>query len=264
MKVALFQYSPVFGEKRKNIERLLRYTEGMEFDILVLPELFATGYQFHHKAELKSLAERASDGITVSALCELAKAKDCLIVAGIAELSDGMVFNSAVCLTGDGVSGIYRKIHLFDYEKEIFDAGYEPPKVFSFKNIKVGVMICFDWIYPEVARSLAIQGAHIIAHPANLILPFCQTAMFARAVENRVFTVTANRTGEESRIKSRTCRFTGGSIVYSPKGEVLLHLNEDEERLAVVEICPSDALNKRITERNDLLADRRPDLYTLG
>jgi len=264
LRVALFQFAPVFGEKERNIERLLTEIEDSAFDILVLPELFATGYQFHDKDELRSLAESVDGGLTVRRLVDVAKEKGCLVVAGMAELAGGKVYNSAVLVEEDGVLGVYRKIHLFEREKELFEAGEEPPEVFSFGGVRVGVMICFDWIYPEVARTLALGGAQIIAHPTNLVIPFlCQRAMFARAVENRIFTVTANRVGEESRVEGKTYRFTGRSVVYSPRGELLVELSGDEERLAVVEIEPEEALNKQVTEKNHLFADRRPALYLL-
>jgi len=264
LRVALFQFAPVFGEKKRNIERLLEEIEDTEFDILVLPELFATGYQFRDRNELYSLAESVDGGLTVRRLVDIAREKECLVVAGMAELAAGKVYNSAVLIEEDGVLGVYRKIHLFEREKELFEAGEEAPEVFSFKGVRIGVMICFDWIYPEVARTLALGGAQVLAHPTNLVIPFlCQRAMFARAVENRIFTVTANRVGEESRVEGKTYRFTGRSVVYSPRGELLLELGGDEERLGIVEIEPEEALDKRVTERNDLFADRRPHLYLL-
>jgi predicted amidohydrolase len=276
LRVAIFQYAPVFGEKEQNIKRLFSHAENSEFDILVLPELFATGYQFKNRKELESLAEQATfkpqdsshkpfdseEDFTLNRLKELSKKKKALIIAGFAEkTSDGRLFNSSAVVAPDGLLGVYRKIHLFDREKELFDSGDKPPMVYEFRNVKIGVMICFDWLFPEMARKLALSGAQIIAHCANLVLPYCQRAMFARAVENRVFTVTVNRTGTEERIEGERLHFTGGSIIYSPKGDVLLHLGETEEKLSVVEIEPKEALDKRITPRNHLFNDRRPSFY---
>jgi len=95
--------------------------------------------------------------------------------------------------------GTYRKIHLFYKEKLYFAPGENPPKVFNVNGVNIGVMICFDWIFPETARTLSLQGAELIAHPANLVLPYCQNAMITRSIENRVFTATANRVGSELR-----------------------------------------------------------------
>ncbi|MCX7702683.1 MAG: acyltransferase [Planctomycetota bacterium] len=264
LRVGVFQYAPVFGDKERNIKHLLSHIEKVEFDVLVLPELFATGYQFKNRKELASLAESSNDGTTIRELIRIAKRKDALLVAGFAEKTrDGGLFNSAAVVAPDGVLGVYRKIHLFDREKELFDSGNESPKVFEFRGVKIGAMICFDWMFPETARTLALLGVQMLAHCANLVLPYCQRAMFARAVENRVFTVTANRTGTESRIKGEKLRFTGGSIIYSPKGEILLQLGEEEEKAAVVELQPKDALDKQITKRNHIFNDRRPSFYMM-
>jgi len=122
-------------------------------------------------------------------------------------------------------------------------------------------MICFDWRFPEVARLLALRGAEVIAHPSNLVLPYCQDAMITRSIENRVFTVTANRTGSES-VDGTTLRFTGRSQIVSPKGERLAAMDETEEGVRIVTIDPTAARDKRATPRNDLFADRRTDLWT--
>lgn len=122
------------------------------------------------------------------------------------------------------------------------------------------MMICFDWIFPETARSLALQGAQIIAHPSNLVLQYCQRAMYARSVENRVFTITANRIGTEERA-GRTLTFTGASQVLNPRGDTLVSAPGDEEHVGVAEADLTHADDKHITEYNDLMAQRRPDMY---
>jgi predicted amidohydrolase len=122
------------------------------------------------------------------------------------------------------------------------------------------MMICFDWVFPETARCLALEGAQIIAHPSNLVLEWCQRAMFARSVENRVFTVTANRIGTEDRA-GRKLTFTGASQIVSPSGEYLVRAPGTEEHVAVAELDPAEADDKHVTELNDLWQDRRPELY---
>ncbi|MFC1890366.1 nitrilase-related carbon-nitrogen hydrolase, partial [Thermodesulfobacteriota bacterium] len=117
------------------------------------------------------------------------------------------------------------------------------------------------WIFPECARTLALLGADIICHPANLVLPYCQDAMVVRCLENRVFAITANRTGEESRKSSEPLRFTGHSQIVSPRGDRLLRASDDGETLETIDINPVEATDKRVTVRNDLFEDRRPELY---
>ncbi|MFO0767873.1 MAG: nitrilase-related carbon-nitrogen hydrolase [Nitrospiraceae bacterium] len=91
--------------------------------------------------------------------------------------------------------GCYRKTHLFFEETLFFDPGDSGFQVWDVGGAKVGVMICFDWFYPESARTLALMGADIIAHPSNLVLPHCPDSMVTRCLENRVFSITANRIG---------------------------------------------------------------------
>jgi predicted amidohydrolase len=123
-------------------------------------------------------------------------------------------------------------------------------------------MLCFDWIYPEAARALSLKGADVIAVPSNLILPWCQRAMVIRAVENRVYTVVANRHGTEARGGGQEAlTFTGGSQIVAPDGEILASLGADEDGDASAEVDPAEARDKRVTPENDILADRRPSFY---
>jgi len=123
-------------------------------------------------------------------------------------------------------------------------------------------MICFDWIFPEAVRSLALGGAAVIAHPANLVLPWCQRAMFARAVENQVFAITANRFGTEARDRASPLTFTGGSQIMTPDGEVIAKAGQSEAVVMTREIDLSTS-NPQLNSLNHLFADRRPDLYRL-
>ena len=87
-------------------------------------------------------------------------------------------------------------------------------------------MICFDWVIPEAARTLALKGAQIICHPSNLVMPYCQKAMYARAVENHVFIITPNRIGKDEN-SGKEVSFTGGSIILNPKGDYLAEGNKE-------------------------------------
>jgi predicted amidohydrolase len=121
-------------------------------------------------------------------------------------------------------------------------------------------MICFDWIFPEAARTLALRGAEVIAHPVNLVLPYCQEAMKTRCIENRVYAVTANRIGREQRgVDDFT--FTGASQITSTRGKVLSSGPVDSEHRDIVEIDVSEAREKSINPFNHLLSDRRPEFY---
>lgn len=263
MRIGYVQFEPRFGEVKVNLERALALLSGKRADLWVLPELFATGYQFTSRAEVRELAEPVPDGPTTRALIAWARQRNCYIAYGLAELCEGRIYNSAALVGPERVLLLYRKAHLFYREKELFSPGDTPFAVAEVDGVKMGLLICFDHLFPEAARTLALKGAQVIAHPANLVLPgVAQLTMRVRALENRVFTVTANRIGEERR-GGEVLRFTGQSQIVSPRGEVLASSPPEAEEATAVEIDPDDALNKRITPLNDLLADRRPDLYQL-
>ncbi len=258
MIVSAIQFYPKIGEIDHNIETISRLIETAvenKAKLIVLPELANTGYNLSPK-EVEKFAEEIPNGKYSTTLIDLAKKYDVFIVSGIAEAFDESYYNSAILVGPDGWIGTYRKIHLFDNEKLIFERGTEPPKVFSVGSYKIGMMICFDWAFPEVARILALDGADLIVHPANLVLPYGQFAMRVRALENHVFTITANRIGEE-----RGLVFTGRSQIIDVKGNIISRASEDRECIIYADLGLYLARNKKITKNNDLLKDRIPDLY---
>ena len=261
MKVGFVQNNPPFGEVAKNLEHVVRVLSGQSADLFVLPELFTTGYQFVSREEAFELAENIPNGKTAKALLGLAKKIGSVIVAGMAEREGDAVYNSALIVGPDGFIGRYRKAHLFDTEKEIFQPGNIPFKVFDLGFARVGIMICFDWRFPETARTLALQGADIIAHPANLVLQHCPQAMITRSLENGLFTVTADRVGIEERILGQPLKFMGQSQVVDPLGNVLYRASLTEEEVHVVEIDIALARNKYLNPNNHIFEDRRTDLY---
>jgi len=246
-----------------NLEKIAAAIDGADADLIVLPELCTTGYQFVSSREVVSLAEPVRGGETVRRLESLCEKNGFLLVAGIAESAEGGCYNSSVLVGPEGWIGTYRKVHLFLEEKLWFRPGNLGFGVWQAASARIGMMICFDWIFPESARTLALAGADILCHPANLVLPYCPDAMITRSIENRVFSVTANRVGYESRGGKDELRFIGRSGVVDARGEVLLRLGDEEECLATVEIDPILSRDKRITEVNDLFKDRRPEEYLL-
>lgn len=262
MKVGFLQMEPEFGRVRRNVEKAFALMEGIEADLIVLPELFNTGYQFTSKDEVKALAEEVPDGFTTDAFIHEARKRKTFFVFGMAERVRDRFFNSAVLVGPEGFIGVYRKIHLFSMERYWFSPGEDGFPVFDIGPARLGLMICFDWIFPEAARVLALEGADIICHPSNLVLPYCPEAMITRSLENRVFAITANRVGREERIPGRALNFIGKSQVVSPKGEILYRASEDGEEVKVLEIDPEEARNKLITPENDLFLDRRKEFYT--
>ncbi len=258
MRLGFLQTEPRFGRPAENVEHIVGALGRVRDATIVLPELCTTGYVFRSRADLETLAEPVT-GPSVMALRTLARRNRLTLCAGIAERDGRRIYNAAVTITPRGRVSVYRKAHLFDREKRVFDVA--PSRLEPVPGARVlGVMICFDWVFPEVCRSLALGGARVILHPSNLVLPYCQQAMTTRAIENRVFAVTCNRVGREER-GGVSLRFTGRSQIVDPRGRVLVRAPVRGEALCIVRIDPRSARSKRITPRNDLFHDRRPELY---
>ena len=261
MRIGIVQMKPEFGAVDENIERVLALIGGARSDLWILPELFATGYQFRSRVEARSYAEAVPGGPTTKRLIDAARSLGSFICGGLPEIDNGNVYNSSVLVGPNGLVARYRKLHLFFHEKELFSPGDLTFPVADIGMARVGMMICFDHFFPEAARTLAVAGAQVIAHPANLVMPlYAQLTMRVRALENGVFTATANRVGDEARTEA-ALHFTGESQIVSPSGEILVSLSPAEERAAVVEIDPALASDKSLNPLNDRLADRRPSFY---
>ncbi len=121
------------------------------------------------------------------------------------------------------------------------------------------MLVCFDWTFPEVWRVLALKGADIICHPCNLVLPgLAQQAVPVHALVNKFYVITCNRTGSEGDLS-----FTSMSTIADPNGEIICQSSKQEEETKLIEINIELARSKRITERNDIFIDRRPDMYKM-
>ncbi len=260
LRVAILQFQPILLDVKANLAKISSMLEPVEADLVVLPELATSGYVFDNLEEVQSVAE-TSDGYTYQLLSEIASRKNMSIVIGFPELSGTQIFNSSMLINPDKSCHVYRKTHLFFREKEWFSPGDTGFNVFTAKkNVKIGLMICFDWIFPESARTLMLKGAQIICHSANLVLPWCQNSMPVRALENRVFCVTANRIGEEIN-GEHSLFFTGKSQIVDQTGNILLRYTEDLEEIHVIEIDPEFAEDKQLNFFNNLISDRKPEFY---
>jgi beta-ureidopropionase len=259
MRIAVGQCQPLLNDEDENLSRiraLLKEAEDNRVEVLVLPELCNSGYVFESLEEAKSAAEEIPSG-SFSEELRSWSSENRFVVAGICEQTPEGLYNSAAVFSEGEYRCTYHKIHLFLNEKDWFLAGNEEPPVIEFKGAKFGIMICFDWVFPEISRVLTLKGAQVILHPANLVLPYCQLAMVTRSIENSVFTATANRIGIE-----RGVEFSGNSQITNISGARLVTLSRDEIGLAFADIDPQEANGKMITERNNVIQDRRPDLYT--
>ena len=258
MKIGYMQMAPVLGDFDTNIqtiERLLPQGDGV--DLFVLPELCHSGYRFQSRDEAWSASETIDTGRFVEFLKTVCADRKINIVVGINERDGDKLYNSSVLVGPDGLVGKYRKLHLFMDEKDIFEPGDLGLPIFDIGVCKVGMLICFDWIFPEAWRVLALKGADIICHPSNLVIPgLCQKALPVHAVCNRVFVITANRIGTE-----RDLTFTGLSTIADPRAEVLVQASPVGEEVGLVDIDIALARDKNVTPRNHVFDDRRPGEY---
>ncbi len=272
MVVCCVQTAPEKGRPVANLDALETRVLTADADLIVLPELFASGYFFDSTEQARALAEEVPDGPTTVRLHAWAAATGATIVAGLperepapAEAGGDALYNSAVVVTPNGWLGTYRKTHLYYQETLHFRPGTSGFQVWTVtdrrrRSYRLGVMVCFDWFFPESARTLALEGADVIAHPSNLVLPHCPAAMPIRALENGVFTATANRVGSETNGRE-SLTFVGQSRICSPRGEVLATAPVEGEASVSAEIDPREARTTALNAYNDRVTDRRPDLY---
>ncbi|MHA2059532.1 MAG: nitrilase-related carbon-nitrogen hydrolase [Candidatus Ranarchaeia archaeon] len=259
MIAAAVQMDVILGDVSANISKMERFIQqaiAQKVDLIVFPELCTSGYNFQTKEDVRSVSEEIPSGPSTSKLQEIAKKGNITIVFGIPEIKNDVIYNSAVVLSPQGYLGTYRKLHLFGKEKLLFTPGDKTLKVYDINQYKIGPMICFDWFFPESTRILALQGADIICHSANLVLPYAQQVMPAYSIVNRVYTITANRVGSEKGL-----RFTGCSQITNVNGIVIVKAQEKSEEIITARIEISKARNKTIGTYNDIFKDRRPEMY---
>lgn len=229
LKVAAIQMKCILGDKEANFQKaetLILEAVQKGAKIVVVPELFNTGYRVEEKDV--ELAE-AIPGKTTEWFCQLAHEHQIYLVGAILEKSivNGNVYDTAVAVGPEGLVGSYRKIHLWDAENTRFTKGEEYP-VFDLGFARLGMQICYEVGFPEAARILALKGADIIVYPSAFgegRLYAWDIATRARALENGLFVIAANLTGTE---KGETT-FGGRSRIVNPQGTVLAEAAEEDD-----------------------------------
>jgi predicted amidohydrolase len=262
IRLATVQFTPVFGDRQANIDALGRLLEPVGADVVVLPELCTSGYFFLSPEAVAPLAEAPGSG-ACAFFQSLAEAKRAIIVAGMPEARDGRFYNSVfVFRPGIPEPLIYRKAHLFYRERFVFEPGDTAFPVIRDErlDVTIGIMLCYDWRFPEVSRSLALDGAELVVCPSNLVTDAWRKVMPARAIENKVFVAVANRCGTETN-GGETLLFKGCSAVYDPWGESVALAGAEGDAVLLAEINPCPCRDKSFNEFNDIFADRRPELY---
>ncbi|MFJ8933567.1 nitrilase family protein [Streptomyces sp. NPDC102364] len=273
LRVAAVQSDPQVGVENKEANvaatmRQIRQAAAEGARLVVLPELASTGYSFDTREEAYAHAEPVPDGPTCTRWAELASELDTYIVAGIAE-SDGVrLYDTAVLIGPEGFIGKYRKTHLWNREKLIFTPGSEYP-VFETRIGRIGLLICWDIWFPEVARILTAQGADLICSVNNWVWtppPLfddagnCMASYLTMGAShvNGVPIVAANRVGEE-----RGGKFLGCSLITGVNGWALAGTADAEKPETLHADLDVVASRSAVvwSDLNDLPRDRRTDLY---
>jgi predicted amidohydrolase len=264
-RLAAQQLAPTIGDLQANRTLALaaiREAVSAGADVVVLPELITSGYMFSSTEEAAAVAIGADHEILREWAAEAAAA-DIVLVGGFCELGeDGGVYNSAAVLDAAGLRGIYRKLHLWDGEKLIFTPGTEPPPVIDTRIGRIGVIICYDLEFPELTRTVALQGTQLLLVPTNWPLmarpdgerPAEAGIAMATARMNRMAVACADRLGTE-----RGQEWTGGTSIVDVEGWIGAETRVPGMITAEVDLAA--ALDKRFTDRADAHADRRPEFY---
>ncbi len=259
MKVALYQGDIELGDVKKNSERVTAWMEQLSkeksVNCVILPELWSSGYAYDQLEQIASQEKQ-----TKALLVELANTYKVHIIGGsIVTKRENKFYNTALVYNKEGaLVNQYDKVHLVPMlnEPDFFAAGQEPPRLFTLDGLTIGIMICYDLRFPELARKLTLAGADVLVIPAEW--PKARTAVWrtllqARAIENQVYVIGVNRIGSDTQTA-----YGGHSVVIRPSGDVVEEATEDKGTIIA-------ALKKKEVEqiREDipLLKDRKPGLY---
>ena len=265
-RVAAVQYEPILGEKEKNTTRLLQLVEEAatsDAKIIVLPEMATTGYCWQSRTEIAPFVEPIP-GPTTDRFQHLATAYACYIAISLPEidLRTSVYYNSLVLLGPEGHVGTYRKIHSFISEPRWARDGDLGMPVWDTPLGRLSGLVCMDANYFEAVRIPALHSADVVLFPTNWPDDKCPSRWWmARAFENGVYFIAANRYGEE-----RGIQFSGGSCVLNPDGSIQAYL-DNGEGIVYGQVDLAQARNKHWgadsqEASGDRLADRRPDMYT--
>jgi predicted amidohydrolase len=267
VRVAVIQIDPGLAEPDSNtraIEESMRRAADDGAQLVILPECAVSGYVYESLDEAMAVAEPIP-GPSSERIVAAAARHNLYVVAGLLERDGGRCYNAALLAGPSGIEAIYRKTHTLCLGVDRFTTpGDIPFRVHDLPIGRIGILICYDLRFPEPARALALQGAQAIALPTNWpVTSFIQPDVFtrARAAENRIFVLAANRCGEE-----RGARFLGRSQIVSPDGAVLKEAGQNQAEMLVMDIDLMSADRKHVVVRPgehemDFFSDRRPELY---
>ena len=263
MKISLIQMDVARGDTERNYRRvseLVREAAEHDGDVIVLPEMWNTGYALERVQDISDPEGRRTKAL----MSELSSQHKVNIIAGSIAFRHGEdVFNTLMVFDrhGDKVAE-YSKIHLFRLmnEHKYLQPGSRPC-TFELEGVSFGAIICYDLRFPELSRLLALNGAEVLVVPAQWPYPrlgHWKTLLEARAIENQFFVAACNRVG----VDPDNTRFFGYSRVIDPWGEITGQITDEKEGILTVEIDLTQI--GKVRETLPVFQDRKPPLYEQG
>ncbi|HZC83248.1 MAG TPA: nitrilase-related carbon-nitrogen hydrolase [Rubrobacter sp.] len=268
MRVACAQYAVRDGDPEANLKRSVAALLGAAragADLVVLPELANSGCDLSREQALALAEELGDPGVpTLRAWRKAAEETGIFVIGGLLEMDGDTLYNSALVVAPGGFLGRYRKTHLWDKEKRLYETGRDLP-LFQTPLCNIGVLICYDAWFPEAARTLALRGVDLLCIPANAPddwvpeeqrrggLTMLNAHAISHANANRLFVACANRVGEG---------YLGRSCIVDPTGGVLAFGSPTSEELVSAEIETRRSRHeKHLTDLSHALGDRNPKVY---
>lgn len=255
VRIAVLQARGEPGDVPRNLERIARAAREARkggAEILVTPEMFATGYNIGPR-----LGEVVTDDL-VDRLREVAVRAGIALVVGTGLRRPDGIANAVLVIDAEGTMlARYDKTHLFgDLDRSLFVAGETLGPLVTWRGLRLGLLICYDVEFPENVRALAVAGADLILVPTAQMEPYAFIAehlIRVRAWESQVAIAYANRVGSEGDLS-----YVGRSSVVGADGVVLAAAGPDRDELLLATVDP--AAIERSRAANPYLRDRRPDL----
>ena len=259
MKAILAQLEPAVGKKAENLKKMERVLAGSEADLALFGELFLSGYMA--RDAIPKLAEPL-DGPSVTRVRKLAAEHGTHVVFGMPEKAakGRALYNTSVLVAPDGRTWAYRKIYLANFgpfEEAVWFGRGSELVLADTKIGKVGLLICYDLFFPELAKALALQGAEVLASISaapHTSRRFFDAILPARAIENAAYVLYTNLVGTELNQV-----FSGGTQAWGPRGEDLGRAKDHREGVVAVDVDLRQLDVAR--EFRPTIRDTRPEFF---
>ena len=258
MIIGSLQMNILKNNKDENLLKVEDLIDNNKVDLIVLPELFSTGYFYDQSSQLWEIAEEIPNGLTTQKLISIANKVGCHIVGTILERENDRLYITSEIVGPSGYIGKHRKRHLTDDEVAYYSCG-ESSDVYEVNGCKIGIVTCFEGWFPEITRELILKGAQIICHSALITSETTFDIMRIRAIENKVYLIISNSISTEN-FKNKSIIFRGDSRIIDYNGNILVNAGQ-EEKIILAEINERETIIKNLDDCNDLIFEIKKHSY---